>query len=310
MSAIPEVMTPSPPNAVRRTPAPGAVLTLLKPVTWFPPMWAFLCGVVSSGAPFTGNGWILAGGIFLCGPLTCASSQAVNDWFDRHVDAINEPGRPIPSGRIPGRWGLGIAIVWSLLALAWSSLFGVLGLTATAVALALSWGYSMPPFRFKQNGWVGNGAVGLAYEGLAWLTGIVVVSGHMPTSAQWWCIGLYSLAGHGILTLNDFKAIDGDRQMGVNSLPVLHGAPAAGRIATGIMLVSQLAMLALLLLWGRPGHAAVLALLIGVQVLMFRTFVRAPIEKALWLSAAGVPLEVLGMLVSALAVRSSPLLHG
>ena len=27
---------------------------LLKPVTWFPPMWAFLCGVVSSGVRATG----------------------------------------------------------------------------------------------------------------------------------------------------------------------------------------------------------------------------------------------------------------
>ena len=299
-----------PARVVRRTPAPGAVLTLLKPVTWFPPMWAFLCGVVSSGASFSGRGWTLAGGIFLCGPLVCASSQAVNDWFDRHVDAINEPGRPIPSGRIPGRWGLYIAIGWSLLALAWSSVFGPLGMLATAIALALSWGYSMPPFRFKRNGWVGNAAVGLAYEGLAWLTGIVLFTGQVPTAAQWWCIGLFSLAGHGILTLNDFKAIEGDRQMGVNSLPVLHGAVTAGKLASGIMLVSQVAMMALLFTWGMTGHAYALALLIGAQVVMFRKFVAAPVEKALWLSAAGVPLEVLGMLVSALAVRSSPALHG
>ena len=44
--------------------------------------------------------------------MVCATSQAVNDWFDRHVDAINEPNRPIPSGRIPGRWGLYIALIW------------------------------------------------------------------------------------------------------------------------------------------------------------------------------------------------------
>ena len=295
---------------VRRFPAPGAVLTLLKPVTWFPPMWAFLCGVTSSGASFSGKGWTLAGGILLCGPLVCASSQAVNDWYDRHVDAINEPGRPIPSGRIPGRWGLAIAIVWSLLALSWSSVFGTLGMIATGFALALAWGYSMPPFRFKQNGWVGNAAVGLAYEGLAWLTGIVVFTDRMPTAAQWWCIGLYSLAGHGILTLNDFKAIEGDRQMGVNSLPVLHGAVPAARIASSIMLVSQLGVMALLFAWGMWGYALVLLALILVQARMMHRFIASPVEKALWLSAAGVPLEVLGMLVAALALRASPLLHG
>ena len=87
----------------------AAVLELLKPITWFAPMWAFGCGVVSSGVPVLRGGWSLVG-VVLAGPLVCATSQAVNDWFDRHVDAINEPSRPIPSGRIPGRWGLYIAM--------------------------------------------------------------------------------------------------------------------------------------------------------------------------------------------------------
>ena len=42
----------------------------------------------------------------------CGTSQAINDWYDRHVDAINEPHRPIPSGRIPGEWGFWIAVIW------------------------------------------------------------------------------------------------------------------------------------------------------------------------------------------------------
>ena len=87
-------------------PQPSAVLQLLKPVTWFPPMWAFACGAVSSGQSFGENWLLILSGMVLAGPMVCACSQAVNDWFDRHVDAINEPQRPIPSGRIPGRWGL------------------------------------------------------------------------------------------------------------------------------------------------------------------------------------------------------------
>ncbi len=83
-------------------PAPAArdVLELLKPITWFPPMWAFLCGVVSSGVPVADRWPFLIAGVLLTGPLVCGTSQAVNDWFDRHVDAINQPERPIPSGRI------------------------------------------------------------------------------------------------------------------------------------------------------------------------------------------------------------------
>ena len=67
--------------------------------------------------PLSRWSFVLAG-VVLAGPLVCATSQAVNDWYDRHVDAINEPNRPIPSGRIPGRWGFYIACLWTVLSLA------------------------------------------------------------------------------------------------------------------------------------------------------------------------------------------------
>ena len=90
----------------RQYPDPAAALQLIKPITWFPPMWAFACGAVSSGVSPDGEWGRLALGVLLAGPIVCGMSQAANDWCDRHVDAINEPDRPIPSGRVPGRWGL------------------------------------------------------------------------------------------------------------------------------------------------------------------------------------------------------------
>ncbi len=98
-------------------PSLSVVAELLKPITWFPPMWAFACGVVASGVALSGQWPLIVVGILLAGPMVCATSQAVNDWFDRHVDAINEPQRPIPSGRMPGRWGLYIAVLWTGLSL-------------------------------------------------------------------------------------------------------------------------------------------------------------------------------------------------
>ena len=105
-------------HPLRRWSEPKAMLRLIKPVTWFPPMWALLCGVVSSGVGFTGNWTLVLLGVLLAGPIVCGMSQAANDWCDRHVDAINEPDRPIPSGRIPGRWGLWIALAMTALGLA------------------------------------------------------------------------------------------------------------------------------------------------------------------------------------------------
>ena len=97
----------------RSRPTPSAILELLKPITWFPPMWAFACGVIVSGVSVANYWHLLLAGVILAGPMVCAASQAINDWFDRHVDAINEPHRPIPSGRMPGRWGLYVAITVS-----------------------------------------------------------------------------------------------------------------------------------------------------------------------------------------------------
>ncbi|MGK3796934.1 hypothetical protein, partial [Enterococcus faecium] len=65
---------------------PSAILELFKPITWFPPMWAFACGIVSSGRPLANHMLVAFVGVLLAGPLVCATSQAVNDWFDRHVD--------------------------------------------------------------------------------------------------------------------------------------------------------------------------------------------------------------------------------
>ena len=282
----------------------SAITELLKPITWFPPMWAFACGVVASGVPMDGK-WLLAIiGVALAGPFVCATSQAVNDWFDRHVDAINEPQRPIPSGRIPGRWGLYIAVIWTVLSLLWAQQLGDWGFKATLLALLLAWGYSAPPFRFKQDGWLGNAACGLSYEGLAWITGAAVMSGGQLPGAHILTLALlYSLAAHGIMTLNDFKAIEGDRLMGVWSLPVQLGVKRAAGTACWVMLLPQLVVVALLLRWSDWSYALAVLLLIYAQVPLMNRFMKDPVKQALGLSAWGVPLLVAGMMVGAFALR-------
>jgi len=288
-------------------PSLSTVAELLKPITWFPPMWAFACGVVSSGEAFSGHWGLIIWGVLLAGPLVCASSQAVNDWFDRHVDAINEPQRPIPSGRMPGRWGLYIAWLWTGLSLLWAVPLGTWGFLAAALGLALAWAYSAPPLRLKENGWWGNAACALSYEGLAWVTGAAVMLGErVPPTPVLWLALLYSLGAHGIMTLNDFKAVEGDRQMGVRSLPVQLGVDGAARVACWAMVLPQVVVVGLLMHWGQVAHAlAVLGLILG-QLPLMGVFVRQPVAKALMLSGFGVPLFVAGMMVSAWALRLMP----
>jgi chlorophyll/bacteriochlorophyll a synthase len=284
-------------------PAPSAVAELLKPITWFPPMWAFACGAVASGASTDGRLWLVAAGVLLAGPLVCATSQAVNDWFDREVDAINEPQRPIPSGRMPGRWGLYVAIAWTLLSLIAALAIGPWVFAAAAFGLLLAWAYSAPPLRLKQNGWWGNAACGLCYEGLAWITGAAVMAGGAPSLRSLILAALYSAGAHGIMTLNDFKSIGGDTRMGIGSLPVRLGPQRAAQVACWAMALPQVAVIGLLVDWGQPLHAAGVTGLLAMQLVMMRRFLAAPVERALWYSGFGVPLFVLGMLVSAFALR-------
>ena len=264
-------------SAVAERPSPLVVLELLKPITWFPPMWALGCGIVSSGVS-PGQRWpLIAAGVLLAGPMVCGTSQAVNDWYDRHVDAINEPNRPIPSGRIPGRWGLYIAIIWTGLSLLLATTLGTWGFVAAIVGLALAWAYSAPPIRLKQNGWWGNAACGLCYEGLPWFTGAAVMGASMPDWRIVVIALLYSVGAHGIMTLNDFKSV---------------------------MAVPQVAVVGLLLAWQLPFYAAsVGALLIG-QLFLMAHFLKSPRERAPWYNGTGISCYVVGMLISAFALAA------
>jgi chlorophyll synthase len=286
-------------------PEPAAVAQLLKPITWFPPMWAFGCGVMASGVSTEGRWGLIVTGIVLAGPLVCATSQAVNDWFDRHVDAINEPKRPIPSGRIPGRWGLYIAIAWTLLSLVVATALGPWGFGAAAVGLVLAWLYSAPPIRLKNNGWWGNAACAASYEGLAWFTGSAVMAGGaMPSQQSIMLAVLYSAGAHGIMTLNDFKAIEGDRLMGVRSLPVQLGVRGAARAACWIMALPQVGVILLLIQWGHPTYALSVGALLLAQAMLMDRFLDDPRGRAVAYSGLGVTLYVIGMMVSAFALRS------
>ena len=290
--------------STRAAPPPALrdVVQLLKPITWFPPMWAFMCGAVSSGAGLDGRLWFVAGGVLLAGPLVCGTSQAVNDWFDRHVDAINEPDRPIPSGRIGGRWGLYIAIIASLISALVAWLLGPLVFAAGLVGLALAWAYSAPPFRFKTSGWTGPAVVGFTYEGRSWLTGATVMLGAMPRNEVLIVLVLYSLGAHGIMTLNDFKAVEGDRATGLKSLPVTMGVVGAARFACFTMAAAQIVVVALLAMWGLTVSAALVALVLVAQFAAMPRLLSNPARYAPWYNAVGVLLYVLGMLASALGL--------
>jgi chlorophyll synthase len=287
----------------RGLPEPAAMLRLIKPITWFPPMWAYVCGLISSGADASGQWTYIILGVLLAGPIVCGMSQAANDWCDRHVDAINEPERPIPSGRIPGRWGLWIAMAMSVLSLIVGSMLGPWGFGATVLGVAAAWAYSAEPVRLKTSGWWGPGLVGLSYETLPWFTGAAVLAAGAPSWQVVTIALLYGIGAHGIMTLNDFKAVAGDRQMGIRSLPATLGPHRAARVACWIMAVPQAIVVTLLTLWDKPLHAIAVLTLLALQIAAMRKLLRDPLANAPWYQGTGIILYVSGMMVAAFALR-------
>ncbi len=281
------------------TPSLISLLELIKPVTWFPPMWAFLCGVVSVGALNSNNTILILSGLLLAGPLVCGMSQAVNDWCDRHVDAINQPERPIPSGRVSARWGFFTGIIMSFISILFAYYLGSLIFFATIIGVLAAWLYSLEPIRLKRSAIFGPGVVAICYEGLPWFTGAAIFTISLPNSEVLIVLSLYALGAHGIMTMNDFKATKGDKLLGINSLPVILGRKPATLVACLIMLLPQLIVISLFYFWGSLILALTLAVCVLLQSLSMIFLIRDPEKNTPFFNMTGVLLYIAGMMLSA-----------
>jgi chlorophyll synthase len=154
------------------------------------------------------------------------------------------------------------------------------------------------------NGWWGNSAVGLCYEGLPWFTGAAALAHKLPDARITSLALLYSAGAFGIMVLNDFKAIEGDQALGIRTLPVQLGVRRAAILACIVMIVPQLAVIALLVANSRRFEATVVGLLVLAQLCAMPMFVREPRRRAPLYNATGTSFYVAGMLASAFAMRA------
>ncbi|CAL4959345.1 unnamed protein product [Urochloa decumbens] len=284
-------------------------LQLTKPVTWPPLVWGVLCGAAASGN-FHWTVEDVAKSIvcmIMSGPCLTGYTQTINDWYDRDIDAINEPYRPIPSGAISENdvitqiWvlllaGLGLGALLDV----WAGHdFPIVFYLAVGGSL-LSYIYSAPPLKLKQNGWIGNFALGASYISLPWWAGQALFGTLTPDIVV--LTTLYSIAGLGIAIVNDFKSIEGDRALGLQSLPVAFGMETAKWICVGAIDITQLSVAGYLLSTGKLYYAlALLGLTIPQVVFQFQYFLKDPVKYDVKYQASAQPFFVLGLLVTALA---------
>ena len=285
-------------------------LQLMKPITWIPLIWGVVCGAASSGNYrwTLEDGLIAAACMLMSGPLLAGYTQTLNDFYDRDIDAINEPYRPIPSGAISVPQVVAQIVILLLagigVAYALDQWAGHEFPILTALALGgsfLSYIYSAPPLKLKKNGWLGNYALGASYIALPWWAGHALFG-----DLNWTIVVLtlfYSLSGLGIAVVNDFKSVEGDRQLGLKSLPVMFGVSAAAWICVLMIDIFQGGVAAYLIGIQQNLYAVLLILLIIPQItFQDMYFLRAPLENDVKYQASAQPFLVLGMLVTGLAL--------
>jgi len=285
-------------------------LQLMKPITWIPLIWGVVCGAASSGQ----FRWTLenvlmsATCMLLSGPLLAGYTQTVNELYDREIDAVNEPYRPIPSGAISIPQ---VVTQISVLLLAGIGVAYALDRWAghdfpimTALALGgsfLAYIYSAPPLKLKRNGWLGNYALGASYIALPWWAGHALFG-----NLNWTIVILtliYSMAGLGIAVVNDFKSVEGDRQFGLKSLPVMFGVTTAAWICVVMIDLFQIGIGAYLITLHENLYATILLLLVIPQItFQDMYFLRDPLKNDVKYQASAQPFLVLGMLVAGLAL--------
>jgi chlorophyll synthase len=275
----------------------------MKPITWFGPMWAFLCGAIASGYTTWSypDLFRITLGILMAGPILCGLSQVINDYFDREVDALNQPDRLIPSGQISIKQVFTTIAILTGIGIAIALYLGRGVSIMTGIGLLLAIAYSAPPIRAKRNGWFGNGLVAIAYEGLAWMAGSLAF-GPLSWGSILFAL-LYSFGAHGIMSINDYKSIKGDKLSGIRSIPVIHGPQTAAWLIIATMNLAQVGVLIAFLAWGQWLFAGILTAIILAQLPTQRQFLRDPMERYLQFSAIGVMFYVWGMMAAAIGLR-------
>jgi chlorophyll synthase len=285
-------------------------LQLMKPITWIPLIWGVVCGAASSGNFSWTPEDILKSAtcMLLAGPFMTGYTQTLNDYYDKEIDAINEPYRPIPSGAISipqvvtqilvllfGGWGIAFLLdQWA------GHEFPVITCLAIGGAF-VAYIYSAPPLKLKKNGWLGNYALGASYIALPWWTGHALFG-----ELNWTIVILtliYSMAGLGIAVVNDFKSVEGDKRLGLNSLPVMFGVGTAALICVAMIDIFQLGIAGYLVSIHENLYATLLIFLVIPQItFQDMYFLRDPLENDVKYQASAQPFLVFGMLVTGLAL--------
>ncbi len=281
------------------------IIKFLKPITWIPVIWSFICGAVASGQFTWGDlmGSTFWLGVLLTGPLVSGTCQMLNDYFDRDLDILNEPSRPIPAGDISLKGATILIIIWSALSVLVAFLIHPLVAGYVVLGIVNAHLYSANPIKLKKRLWAGNIIVAFSYLVFPWIAGEIAFRGEI-TSASLIIALLYAFASTGTMTVNDFKSMQGDTRVGIRTLPVVYGEKKAAIIAAVMIDIGQIFAALFMFYIHEPINAFIIIGFIIPQIFLQIRFIQSPCTRDVWYNGLAQNFLVAGMLVSALAIAN------
>ena len=226
-----------------------------------------------AAAVLTGTGAFVAGIDAAVGPTAVAmvvtaaavaAGNAINDYFDREIDAINRPDRPIPRGAVSPRGALAVSAGWFALAVALAALLPPLSILIAAVNLVALVTYTT----------VFKGTPGLGNVLVSYLVGSTFLFGGAAVGRPTEVAVLALLAGLSTFArevIKDVEDVAGDREEGLSTHPIAIGERRALWLATGALAVA-VAVSPVPYLTGTFGGVYLLGVAVADAVMLFACY--------------------------------------
>ena len=269
----------------------GGYLRLMRPVNCLMMGFAVIVGAVLANPNFQDVGWLNLVYGFVTGFMLTAASMAINDYYDREIDALNEPARPIPSGLIKPKQALALALILTVIGFIAAFLTNLLCLVIAIIAWIVFVTYTTVG---KRSGLPGNFLVSTCVAIPLIYGSATIINTISLNVIPFASIAFLSNTGREIT--KGIADVQGDKTKNIQTLAVRYGEKTAAVVATLFYLSAVLLSLVPWLLnfvtiWFIPLVAITDAGLIASSAMLLKNYSRENAKKIkklvlLWLLIA------------------------
>jgi geranylgeranylglycerol-phosphate geranylgeranyltransferase len=214
----------------------GGFIRLMRPVNCVMMGFAVLVGAVLASSQFAGLNWLSILFGFLTGFTFCAAAMVINDYYDRGIDAINEPSRPIPSGFVKTREALAFVAMLCAVGFFFAFKVSILCFAVATASLAITATYLTVG---KRSGLPGNFLVSVCVA-IPFLYGSIVAFDFVKFNVVLFA-SMAFLSNTGREITKGIVDVKGDSSEGVKTLAVRYGEKKAAIVST-VFYVSAVAL--------------------------------------------------------------------